>query len=159
MTVFWFSAAWGARKCRLTKYILLLLEKLIFKNPCCFLYLLEHTILVLILKIITVPCRTFRGIPLLNVDLTCAQCGNLYTVYNGIFSATLRLSCLLFQSVYMKFVWLFCQRKNLCIRACIGSDIADVHCVIFFKNEIPLKVRQATVLSLSINTIFACSKR
>ncbi len=34
------------------------------KNSCYFLYRFEHAKFVFILKLNTVPCRTFRGIPL-----------------------------------------------------------------------------------------------
>ncbi len=72
----------------------LLLEKTNYKNSSSLLYRFEHANIVFMLMGSTVPCRTFREISFLNVDLTCARCGNLYTVFNGIFSVTPHLSCL-----------------------------------------------------------------
>ncbi len=71
----------------------LLLEKQNYKNQRRFLYRFEHATFVLLLKSNIVTCPIFRGISFKNVVMACAQCSKLYTVYNGIFSATGHVSC------------------------------------------------------------------
>ncbi len=57
----------------------LLLEKPNFKNPCSFFYRFEHAKFVFLLIVNTVPCRTFRGISIKNVDQASTQCGNRWS--------------------------------------------------------------------------------
>ncbi len=88
----------------------LLLEKPNYKNPRRFLYRVGHTKFVLLLKCNTFPCSIFRGSSSWNVVMTCARCGKLCTVYNGIFSATPQMSGVKFKN--MNGIWLVIWQKN-----------------------------------------------
>ncbi len=69
----WLDICWGMivsdNVCSLSTF-LLLLEKQNLKNPCSFLYRLEHAKFVFNLKYHIVLCRIFRGFPFQNVDPT-----------------------------------------------------------------------------------------
>ncbi len=64
----------------------------------CFLH--EHAKVVFMLMGNTVPSRPFRGISFLNVDLPCAWCGNLCTVYICNISANIWPNSNLFSLTY-----------------------------------------------------------
>ncbi len=137
---------------------------LLLKNPFSFLYHFGHEKFVFILKLNTDPCRNFREISFLNVNLTCARCDNLYTMYICNISANTwpNANDELTGHIVCKF-WNYKQLRcgvtekmplNTVYKLPHRAQVRST-----FKNEISLKVRQGTVLPISINTIFACSKR
>ncbi len=48
-----------------------------------------------------------------NVVMTCALCGNLYTVYNGILSATPHVSCVKFKNMYEIYLIISVKKPHL----------------------------------------------
>ncbi len=100
--------------------------------------------------------------------MTCARCCKLCTLYNGIFSATTHVSCVLFKNIH-EICLIFFGKENTFEFGHVLVEILQMYMMhnlphraqvmTTFLNEIPLKIRKGTVLHFRINTNFVCLTR